>query len=272
MMSAALKVFIEGIGVIGPGIDSYPILCTHLSENAHITCANTIIPSAVLLPPAERRRVGTAVKLAIAVATQALEGSAFKASELATVFASSGGDGDNCHNLCEALASSDRLVSPTRFTNSVHNAPSGYWGIAAKATPVSTSLCAFDASFSAGLLEAATQCVSDNTPVLLIAYDTPYPEPLNAVRPIADSFGIAMLLTPAKTAQSKAQLQLSLSDDAHTCMSDAALEQARAHIPAARCLPLLQSIALVQYKKALMHDNVLELFGNQSLNAQVSAC
>mgnify|MGYP002075717815 CR=1 FL=1 len=41
--------------------------------------------------------------------------------------------------LCQKIgvsvfASDDRLISPTRFHNSVHNAPSGYWSIAARST------------------------------------------------------------------------------------------------------------------------------------------
>ena len=46
-------------------------------------------------------------------------------------------------------------LSPTRFHNSVHNAPAGYWGIATGAHgPHRLRLCAYDASFAAGLLEA----------------------------------------------------------------------------------------------------------------------
>ena len=48
-------------------------------------------------------------------------------------------------------------ISPTRFHNSVHNAAAGYWGIATGATAAANALCAYDASFGAGLLEALTQ-------------------------------------------------------------------------------------------------------------------
>ena len=34
------------------------------------------------------------------------------------------------HEICETLATAERQVSPTRFHNSVHNAPAGYWSIA----------------------------------------------------------------------------------------------------------------------------------------------
>jgi hypothetical protein len=96
------------------------------------------------LPPAERRRTGLPVRLALDVGLQALRASTREPERLATVFTSSCGDGTVIHELCEALDSAERAVSPTRFHNSVHNAPAGYWGIALRARAPSTSLCCFD--------------------------------------------------------------------------------------------------------------------------------
>src|SRR5262249_59375137 len=118
-----------------------------------------------------------------------------------------GGDGQNCHEICEVLASAARELSPTRFHNSVHNAPAGYWGIATGATAPANSLCAHDASFAAGLLEALCQVVVDHTPVLLIAYDASYPQPIHSVRPIPDAFGVALLLAPPAGSRSLARLE-----------------------------------------------------------------
>ena len=206
-----------------------------------------------------------AVKLALAAAKDALTHSPYDASQLLSVFSSSGGDGDNCHIICEALASSDRLISPTRFTNSVHNAPSGYWGIALKARPASTSLCAFDGSFSTGLLEAATQAISAKAPVLLIAYDTPYPEPLRAVRPICHSMGVALVISAQPTSATVASIAISLGKGQPSAMRDPELEALRTNVPAARCLPLLQALARGQKNVEL----VLDLFDNQQLLVSV---
>ena len=41
-------------------------------------------------------------------------------------------NGQVIHEICEALATDEREVSPTRFHNSVHNASAGYWGIATR--------------------------------------------------------------------------------------------------------------------------------------------
>ena len=142
-----------------------------------------------------------------------------------------------------ALALPGREVSPTRFSNSVHNAAAGYWSIATRSTMESTVLCAFDASFCAGLLEALAQVSDTDRPVLLCAYDTEYPEPLHAKRPILDAFGAALVLNPRRTATSLGRIRATLGDGRVDLMPSPSLESLRCAIPAARCLPLLRSLA-----------------------------
>ncbi len=137
------------------------------------------------------------MNLALAAGLEAVAHAGADAATLPAVFTSSGGDGHNCHEICRTLASSERQLSPTRFHNSVHNAAAGYWGIATGATPASNALCAYDASFGAGLLEALTQVVTGRSAVLLVAYDASYPEPLYGARPIPHAFGVALVLAPA---------------------------------------------------------------------------
>lgn len=237
-------VYLEAIGLLGPGLDGWPQAAPALAARAWQWC-DVAVPAPQRLPAAERRRAGAVVKLSIAVADQACAEAGQDPQTLATVFSASSGDGANCHALCETLASDDRLVSPTRFTNSVHNAPAGYWHIATHSRAPSTSLCAHDASFAAGLLEAAVEALSWQRPVLLVAADVPYPEPLQGVRPIVASFGVAMLLTPQRTARTLATLDVALAgaevplDRCH----DEGLERLRVGVPAARALPLLEAVA-----------------------------
>jgi hypothetical protein len=263
---SSITVYIEAIGVYGPGLDSWAMACGILATQSAYVPAATVIPVPNHLPPAERRRVGVAVKLAMAAATDALGQSTRQASNLLSVFSSSGGDGDNCHAICEALASQDRLISPTKFTNSVHNAPSGYWGIALQAKPASTSLCAFDGSFSAGFLESCTQSIAAHAPVLFIAYDTPYPEPLRATRPIAHSMGVALIVNCEATSATLASLQVSLDCAPVTAMDSIELEALRQNVPAARSLPMLQAIAMACKNKKV----VLDMFSNQQLCIEVA--
>ena len=259
-------VYINAVGLCGPGLPGWEASLPVLRGAVPYISAETLIAPSDRLPAAERRRVGMPVKLAMAVVDDAMRSGEHDASDLLSVFTSSGGDGENCHLICEALATAERQVSPTRFTNSVHNAPSGYWGIALKARRASTSLCAFDGSFSAGLLEAASQVVSAQAPVLLIAYDTPYPEPLRTARPIAHSMGVALLIGPEPTPTSLTRLRISLGRRNRDTLADSQLEELRCNVPAARSLPLLQALALGQTNSTVS----LDLFENQQLLLQLS--
>ena len=194
-----MRVFVEGVGVVGPGLEGWPAARPVLAGAARYEPAPVRLPPIALLPPAERRRAGTTVRLAIAAGIEALAQSGRAPADMAMVFAASGGDGETVHETLSVLATAQREVSPTRFHNSVHNAPSGYWSVATGSRAPSTSICAFDDSFAAGMLEAAVQATVQDCPVTLIAYDVPYPEPLHAARPIVAMFGMAMVLAPRKT-------------------------------------------------------------------------
>ena len=264
-----MRVFVDSIGLIAPGLNGWNASAAILAGNVSYVAGPLIIPTLEILPPAERRRTPIVVKLAIAAGCEALANAGQPAAETAAVFTSSGGDGDVIHQICDTLTQPAREVSPTRFHNSVHNAPAGYWGIATGAHEPSTSLCAFDASFAAGLIEAATQVSVDGRKVLLVAYDAPYPEPLNGVRHISAGFGIAMLMSPQQSAKSLSALDISLVSNAApiTKLMQTDLETFRANIPAARALPLLAIIA-----KREAATVITTYLGDNSLQTSVTPC
>ena len=238
-----MTAILEGIGLLGPGFVNWLTGQTILAGHAGYVPQATVLPPPASLPSVERRRTGKAVKLALAIGQEAIAAAGLDPSTLPTVFSSSGGDGCNCHEICETLASGDRQISPTRFHNSVHNAPAGYWSIATGAMAPSAVLCGFDASFGAGLLEAVTQVLVDGTRSVLIAYDTDYPEPLRSARPIFDAFGVALVLAPEVSKRALTEITVSLTTEAPGRLDDEDLESLRQAIPAARSLPLLQAIA-----------------------------
>lgn len=243
-----MRMYVEGIGLLGPGLDSWVASREVLAGKAPYQSAPTNLRAPEMLPPAERRRAGVPIKLALAAGKEAFEQSGCDMSKAATVFTSSGGDNDNVHAINGILATAPREVSPTRFHNSVHNAAAGYWCIAAGTHEPSTSLCAYDASFAAGLLESAAQVCVEGAQVALIAYDHGYPEPLNSVRPIIASFGTALVLAPQRSERSLALVELEFvsGNSQDTVMQDAGLEALRTGVPAARCLPLLAAVAAAQ--------------------------
>ncbi len=148
-----MRVFVEGVGLVGPGLNGWHASRPVLAGDAAYAHRPTVVTASELLPAAERRRTGLPVMLALAAGRAAFVHAGRDAATTATVFTSSCGDGENLHHICATLASPEREISPTRFHNSVHNAPAGYWSIATRSHASSSSLCCHDASFAAGLLD-----------------------------------------------------------------------------------------------------------------------
>lgn len=264
-----LTAYVQGIGLIGPGLTDWPSGAPRIAGAEPYAPQPTQVPAPQGLPAAERRRTGITVRLALGAAQQALAAAGMAAEGVAAVFTSSGGDGLICHEICETLASSDRHISPTRFHNSVHNAAAGYWSLATGATAVSTALCAYDGSFAAGLLEALALLTVDGAPVLLSAYETTYPEPLNAKRPLPAAFAVAMVLAPQPGPQTQAKLIVSLCERVTPAdrLANPALEALRAALPAARSLPLLERLARRESGRV-----VLDYLGEQRIGVEVCEC
>jgi hypothetical protein len=258
--------WVHSVGLLGPGLPDWSAAAQVLAGGVY-TPQPTVIPPLECLPAAERRRTGTVVRLALTAGLEAIARAAADPVTLPTVFSSSGGDGLNCHEICETLASAERQISPTRFHNSVHNAAAGYWGIATGATAAANALCAHDASFAAGLIEALTQMQVEATAVLLVAYDADYPEPMRSVRPIPDAFAVAMLLTPVAEPRAMARLRIGLTGAPATRLTEARLEALREGIPAARSLPLLGRLAL-----GAPGTIVVDYLEEQRLSIEVSPC
>ena len=278
MTTPALQLWVHGLAVLGPGLANWPQARAVLRGEEAYAPAATVLPAPEMLPPAERRRSSRVIKLVMALGAEACAQAGLAPSALASVFTSSTGDGHNCHAICEVLASDQRDVSPTRFHNSVHNTAAGYWCIAAQATGPCQVLAAYDASFAAGLLEAAVQGVCEARDMLLVAYDADYPEPLRATRPVPDAAGLAMVLRPQQQAGALARLDIrwlggqsvsAAATDAESGqeMAPPALEQLRASIPAMRALPLLQQLASGQAGRVIVPS-----LPGQYLQVDVTPC
>jgi hypothetical protein len=266
----ALTAYLDGVGLLGPGLDNWIAARLILAGGADYAPRPIDVPSPLALPPAERRRVGLAVKVALAVAREAVAAAQLDARRLATVFSSSSADGDTCDAICRTLASEDRHLSPTRFHNSVHNAPAGYWGIASGAMTPATVLCAYDGSFAAGLLEAVVQLSQvgvDAAGTLLVSYEAAYPEPLHAKRPLPSAFGLALALLPRQGPDSLARLRVELVEAPADPLKNPGLEALRRQIPSARGLPLLQALARGRAERV-----VLEYLEPLSLAVTIQPC
>lgn len=198
-------VFVQALGWWTPDWPDWPGAAAALRGEALAQPAAHRRPAPALLPANERRRAPDSVLMALQVAEEACAAAGADPATLASVFASAHGDLAIVDALCRTLAGDPLLLSPLRFHHSVHNAASGYWAIGAHSLEASTALAAGAHSFGAGLLEAATQCVADARPVLLVGCDTEAMGPLQSVNASRGLLAVAMLLAPApRSAQDRA--------------------------------------------------------------------
>ena len=196
-------------------------------------------PNADILPANERRRAPQSVLLAVEVAQQAVTMSGRSAAALPCMFASSHGDQATTDYMCATLAQAPTELSPTRFHNSVHNAPVGYWTIAVGCHAASTAVAAERASFGAGLLEAACQVLATQQPVLLVCSDTIGAGPLGEITGCTEAFGCALVLAADPGATTVAQLDLQLTAARPDSRLDEPLATWRTNNASASALALL---------------------------------
>lgn len=235
--------YVHAISFVAPGLPDWQHTQAVLRGESTYQAAELATYQPTLLPPNERRRASPTVRMAFRIAEELVKSSSIPADQLASVFSSSDGDLAIAQRICAALAESSRMVSPTDFHNSVHNAAAGYWSIAANAKGPSTAVSAFDQSFAVGLLEAYGMVQVEQRPTLLIVYDVPAPAPLQTSRPVTTPVGMGLLITSQPTTNTIAGMRLTIESGHENGMQHSELETLRISNPAARALPLLHSLA-----------------------------
>jgi hypothetical protein len=204
----ALVVNVEGIGWWSPGAADWSAAGPLLRDGKPLPLTGGGKPAAAVLPATERRRAPESVLIACEVAAQACAMANRNPASLPCVFASMHGDIAITNILCSTLADDPLSLSPTKFHNSVHNAPVGYWTVATGSHAASSAVSAWHGSIAAGLFEAAVLAHADATPVLFAAYD------ITAVGALADAlyspspFGMALVVAPARGERCMARLRL----------------------------------------------------------------
>lgn len=187
--------YVEGISFWAPGLTDWASAAAALrSADAVPADGARRIPVPQWLSAGERRRAPETVALALEAARMALEASGRAGSSLPSVFASAHGDLPIIDTLCATLASEPLLLSPTRFLNSIHNAPAGLWSMAAGSHAANTALTAHTHSFAAGALEALLQCATDAPAVLLVGCDTASTGPLTQVTHSRGALAVGLVL------------------------------------------------------------------------------
>lgn len=192
-----MNIQIAGAGLWSRGLTCYEDLVALLGQPSACLDDTFVNPKPEAIAAKERRRAGLMINLAVEVAHQACEHAGIDKRLPPSVFVSAMGDTVITDYMCRKLAAPEKLLSPTKFHNSVHNAPSGYWTISAENRAPSSFVGGFVQSFGAGLLEAASQSLDHQQPVLLVAYDIANDMPFSDIEPVAESLGIALVVAPA---------------------------------------------------------------------------
>ena len=239
-----LIVHVEGIGWWSPGVVDWSHAASLLRDGATLPIDGNAQPAATILPPHERRRAPAPVLLACEVASQACAMADRAAASLPCVFASMHGDIVITDELCATLAIDPLAVSPTRFHNSVHNAPVGHWTVATQCRAASSAVSAWHGSFAAGLLESAVLACADATPVLFAAYDVAARGALAGVLQAALPFGTALVVNAERGPRTLATLRLRHESSAAPPLAASATHVAYAlAAPIANSLPLFVALA-----------------------------
>lgn len=194
-----------GAGVWGPGFSDWTSFTEILggTEKMLTDPPVTLSPKPDIIPARERRRSPLCVRIAVEVAAQACEQAGLSPANTACVFASGMGDSEITDYMCRTLATDTKLISPTKFHNSVHNAAAGYWSISTGCQQPVTSVSGFDFTTPVALLEAGVFSSAEQRPVLLVLFDISTPATFNNFSPISDAFAAAMVLAPATAARNR---------------------------------------------------------------------
>lgn len=241
-MNTTLALRITGVGAWAPGAPDWQRLREILRGEAAAADDAPARPIGSVLPAAERRRAPDGVRLAAEVAAQATSMAGIDPGAVPCVFASTHGEVAITDYVCETLARSPTELSPTKFHNSVLNAPAGYWTIATGCTAASSAVTAHHQSFAAGLLEAAVLACAEATPVLFASCDVASIGPLADMTRTTLAFGAAWMLHP--TATNGPGLQLALRVGVATPLPTLALPAVAGDNPAnAEALAMLSALA-----------------------------
>ncbi len=188
-----------GAGFWSPTLANWPQARGALAGGVQPSTDPQPIPAPTQLPGSERRRAAQTVSLALAASQQAVASAGIDPRELLAVFASAHGDLPVIDHLCSTLVHTPTLVSPTRFLQSIHNAPAGTWSLLAHNHQANTAVSAAAHSFAAGWLEAAVLVETEQRPVLLVAYDTAAVGALTHTTASRGALAVALVLAPDST-------------------------------------------------------------------------
>lgn len=255
---SSFDIYVDAISMISPSGDQPGNISKILQSGSIPSFVKDWRAAPTLINGRALRRLSPQTLLAIAVAEQmyrALDDNA------AWVFSSAYSEGETLKVILESLCRDDLAVRPLRFQNSVHNAASGQWTIAAQITKPVTSICGGDATAVSGLLKAILQARLEDRSVGFVSFDMPLPFPLETSHRITLPAGIGLAVSPKLTVKSFARMTVSFEtcdiSPVSTVYGTLALETGN---PVFKLLPLFERLTgLVSGRVALDMNGAVKL-------------
>ena len=118
----------------------------------------------------------------------------------------------------------------------------GYWTIATGAVEASTALSASDETFAEGLLEAAVYALSEQRPVLFVAYDIQVVGALASVTKSDGLFGVALVIAPEANEHTKCGLSIELVDLPVSAVVEASISPVDAAVSGNALAPMVPAL------------------------------
>jgi 3-oxoacyl-[acyl-carrier-protein] synthase-1/3-oxoacyl-[acyl-carrier-protein] synthase II len=151
---------ITGLGVIGPGTPGEREIEAPLPPGKVLVHSCGTLPDTVLLTPNQRRRAGRLVQMALIAARRSHPPD--PAQRLAVAIGTGLGCLEDAGAFLENLIAKDeREPMPTRFPNSVHNAPAAQIAIDQGARALNSAPTVGEISFESALWQAAFQLTTN---------------------------------------------------------------------------------------------------------------
>lgn len=221
--------YVGGVGLWTPGFAGLTAWRTGAADPAVATARADILPATL------RRRATPFTAMIAAAATEAAAAAGADLARLPIVLGSAMGEDGMLAMLAE-LHEGEGMPSPTRFHNSVHNAPVAYVSIATGNRGFATTLAAGWETPAAALLEACAWLADRGGELLLVLGDEPPAAPFDLAEPfppLAVALHLAAAPGPATRATLRGPVQTAgrrpdvpPAFASHTCAGGLALAEA----------------------------------------------
>jgi hypothetical protein len=182
--------FVTGAGLWAPGYRDLAAWLRGAPDAAVTTAPAEVIPAAL------RRRASALSRMVAEAARAAAAEGGVDLSRVPMVLGSGYGEIAAAVEMIASFREGEGMPSPTRFHNSVHNAPLAYVSIATGNQGLATAIAAGDATAGAALLEALGLLAERGGDVLVVLADEAVPRPLEPRTPWAPG-AVALVLSGA---------------------------------------------------------------------------